>query len=127
MRRRRSTTAALVVEIIRRGAESDAATTALRDSGEDLIHCRGERELGQFGGEVLLQRLACSVGSALKARVDFVRNISNQNVRHACILLSTKTRCNRPRPHVSGIAALQVLRLNEFEYGNISFGQFLAR
>jgi hypothetical protein len=40
----------------------------------------------------------------------------------------------RPGRHPTGhdasalfpIAALQVLRLDEFEYGNISFGQFLA-
>ena len=67
-------------------------------SRKDLLHCRGEREPGQFGGKVLLQRLARSVGSALKARVDFVRYISDQNVRHACIMLSTGSKCNRPSP-----------------------------
>jgi len=98
MRRRRSTIPAFAVEIIHCNVETHSASATSGDSGENLVHSWGRCKPDQFSGEVLLQRLAGSIGSALEARVHLVRNISDKNVRHACILLSTETRYNRPKP-----------------------------
>lgn len=61
--------------------------------GLDLIEYVAERallgEAAQLGGEVLLQRLMGALGLALQGRMNTLRDITNQNVRHAYIMLSS--------------------------------------
>jgi hypothetical protein len=99
MRRGRSTFPAFAIEIVHSGCESDVPAASASDAIEDVVERGGAGESGQFGREVLLQRLAFRLGASLQVRVDVLREVSHQHIRHACILLSPGRGCNlRSRP-----------------------------
>ena len=76
------------MEIVHGGLQSDSPPRPFGDPLEDLGDGRRSRHARKFGRQILLQRLARGFGAALQARVDFGRKISNQHVRHACIMLA---------------------------------------
>lgn len=71
-------------------AQADRATPASVDSIEDFVEGRPLCESLQFRSQVLLQRLPTLFSSPLERGVDVFREISYQNVHHACIMLSTE-------------------------------------
>lgn len=62
----------------------------------DLIKDLADRtslgEMAQFDRQVLLQRLVAVLGLALQRCVDVVRDVTDQDVRHAYIMLATAGR-----------------------------------
>lgn len=48
--------------------------------------------MAQFDRQVLLQRLVAVLGLALQRCVDVVRDVTDQDVRHAYIMLATAGR-----------------------------------
>lgn len=76
------------MEIVDGGLQSDSSPGPFGDPLEDLGDGRRLRDTREFGGQILLQRLARGFGAALEARMDFGRKVSNQHVRHACIMLA---------------------------------------
>jgi hypothetical protein len=58
------------------------------DAIQHLRQARPLRQPSQLTREVLLQRLAAQLSSALKSRVDVLRDVSHEHVRHAYIMLS---------------------------------------
>lgn len=78
------------MEIIDGGLQPDSSPGPFSDPLDDLGDGRRLRDAREFGRQILLQRLACGFGAALKARVDFGGKVSNQHVRHACIMLAPR-------------------------------------
>ena len=69
--------------------EADPTSVSTGDAGEHLIH-RGRRcQPCELGGEILLEGLPCFLSAALKTCMHLIRQIAYQNIRHACIMLST--------------------------------------
>ena len=77
------------MEIVDGGLQSDSSSGPFGDPLEDLGDGRRLRDAREFGRQILLQRLACGFGAALEACVDFGGKVSNQHVRHACIMLAS--------------------------------------
>ncbi len=76
------------MEILDGGLQSDSPPGP---SGYPLENLGDRRRLGdtrKFGCQILLKRLACGFCAALEVRVDFGGKVSNQHVRHACIMLA---------------------------------------
>lgn len=65
------------------------------DATQDVLHGRRASETGEFGGEELLQRLTSRVGSLLQTDVNIARQISDQYIGHACIMISFRSEVNR--------------------------------
>ena len=76
------------MEIVDGGPQSDSSPGPFGDPLEDLGDGRRLRNARKLGRQILLQRLACGFGAALEARVDLGGKVSNQHVRHACIMLA---------------------------------------
>ncbi len=76
------------MEIVDGGLQSDSPAGPFGDPLEDLGDGWRLRDAREFGRQVLLKRLAGGLGAALEARVDFGGKVSNQHVRHACIMLA---------------------------------------
>ena len=77
------------MEIVDGGLQSDSSTGSFGDPLDDLGDGRRLRDAREFGRQILLQRLARGFGAALETRVDVGGKISNQHVRHACIMLAS--------------------------------------
>lgn len=77
------------MEIVDGGLQSDSPPGPFSDPLEDLGDGRRLRHAREFGRQILLKRLARGFGAALEARVDFGGKVSNQYVRHACIMLAS--------------------------------------
>jgi len=62
----------------------------------DLVKDLADRtpfgEMAQFDHQVLLQRLVVVLGLALQRSVDVVRDVTDEDVRHAYIMLATADR-----------------------------------
>lgn len=58
------------------------------DLVEDLADRTSLGEVAQFNRQVLLQRLVVVLGFALQRSVDVVRDVTDQDVRHAYIMLA---------------------------------------
>ena len=76
------------MEIVDGGLQSDSSPGPFGDPLEDLGDGRRLRNARKFGCQILLQRLACCFGATLEVRVDLGGKVSNQHVRHACIMLA---------------------------------------
>lgn len=76
------------MEIIDGSLQADSSTGPFGDPLDDLGDGRRLRHAREFARQILLQRLACGFGSALEARMDFGGKVSDQHVRHACIMLA---------------------------------------
>jgi len=59
------------------------------DLVKDLADRTSLSEMAQFDRQVLLQRLVVVLGLALQGGVDVVRDVTDQDVRHAYIMLAT--------------------------------------
>ena len=93
------------MEVVAGGLQSDSSPGPFGDPLEDLGGGRRLRNAREFGREKLLKRLTCGFGAALEARVDVGWEVSNQHVRHACIMLALRSRSQvdpkrYPRPEV---------------------------
>lgn len=75
-------------EIISRLLQADTATTVALDTVQHFIDTRPLSQPAQLAREVLLQRLATLLGSALQRGVHILGDIPYQHVRHAYIMLS---------------------------------------
>ncbi len=62
------------------------------DLVKDLTDRTPFGEMAQFDHQVLLQRLVVVLGLALQRSVDVVRDVTDQDVRHAYIMLATADR-----------------------------------
>ncbi|MEP6815113.1 MAG: hypothetical protein ABI873_06145 [Marmoricola sp.] len=79
--------------------------------GFDLVKDLADRtplgEMAQFDRQVPLQRLVVVLGLALQGGVYVVRDVTNQDVRHAYIMLATRGRGKQEAerrqgcPHIS--------------------------
>lgn len=98
MRQGRSSLPAFVIEVVHRSGESDPSAASTSDAIEDVVERGGAGEASQFAREVLLQRLSFRPGAPLQVCVDILWEISDQHIRHACILLSRRTQMQPPRP-----------------------------
>ena len=86
MRRQRSTLAPNLFEVIHRLFEPNGSARHPLDSFNDLIESRGLRKAGEFGRQVVLQRHTGGLCSFDEFPVDLFWHISDQDVRHACIM-----------------------------------------
>lgn len=77
--------------------EAHPATLMTLDALQHLINARAPRQPAQFTRQVLLQRLAALLGPALQSGVHVVGDVADQQVRHACIMLSPTTKGQAPR------------------------------
>jgi hypothetical protein len=92
MRRRRSRSWAITLEVRDGSVEADLSAAATGDSGEELGWGRSLGEAGELSSQILLERLALPFGSSLQGAVDVVGKIAHQDARHASILIA---RCGR--------------------------------
>jgi hypothetical protein len=74
--------------------------------GFDLVKDLADRtpfgEMAQFDRQVLLERLVVVLGLALQRSVDVVRDVTDQNVRHAYIMLARADRSKKREFAVAG-------------------------
>ena len=68
--------------------QANVASSAALDAVQYLIDTRALRQPAQLTGKELLQRLTPPLSPALKSRVHILGNITDQQVRHAYIMLS---------------------------------------
>ena len=87
-RRQRSARSSLLIEVRDGAVETDSATVPAGDACEHVVHRWHRGQAREFRGQVLLEGLPGRLGAALKTRVHFIWEITYENVRHACILLS---------------------------------------
>src|SRR5664280_1098310 len=73
-------------------SESDVSAVLDFDLIKDLADRTSLGEMAQFDRQVLLQRLVAVLGLALQRCVDVVRDVTDQDVRHAYIMLATASR-----------------------------------
>ncbi len=73
--------------------ESDVTTVLLLDLGQHLVEAGPFCQAGQFSGQVLLEGLPAQLSSALKRDVNLRRNVPDEDVRHAFIMLSLPPAC----------------------------------
>lgn len=78
----------LPAEIGDRLVEADPAAAATLDAVENLVDSGALGEPPQLDDEILLQRLALTLGTAPKPGVHFLWEVSHKHVGHACIMLS---------------------------------------
>lgn len=102
MHRPRSTAAPLRRYIIDSLKEADATPAVSFYPVEHLIHARPLGYAFQLAGKELLQRLSTQLCAASKRRVNIFGDVPDQQVRHACILLSDNEHCNHPATRVDG-------------------------
>lgn len=76
------------MEIVNCGLETDSAARPFGDPGDHLGDSWRLSDTREFIGQVLLERLTRGLGAALQVRVDIDWKISDQHVRHACIMLA---------------------------------------
>jgi len=88
MRRRRSPAWALGREVLHRLVQSHAATVVLLDPVEYVAELLSFGEVAQFRGQVLLKGLVVLFRLALKGSMDFLGKVTDQYIRHACIMLT---------------------------------------
>jgi RimJ/RimL family protein N-acetyltransferase len=79
---------ALFVQVGGGHGEADPTAVLVLDFVEDVIDRATRGELLELGAEVLLQGLVAPLGLALKRTVDFVRDVADQHIRHAYIMLA---------------------------------------
>jgi hypothetical protein len=65
-----------------------AATVVLLDPVEYVAELLSFGEVAQFRGQVLLKGLVALFGFALKGSMDFLGKVTDQYIRHACIMLT---------------------------------------
>ena len=85
----RSSPRAFIVHVGHCRLQADATAVLGLDLVEDLADRALFGEVAQLDGEVLLQRLVATFGLALKSGVDILGDITDKDVRHACILLTS--------------------------------------
>jgi hypothetical protein len=68
--------------------QANLTTSAALDAIQHLIHTWALRQPAQLTREELLQRLAAPLSPPLKSGMNILRNITDQQVRHAYIMLS---------------------------------------
>lgn len=68
--------------------QANLTTSAALDAIQHLIHTWALRQPAQLTGKELLQRLAAPLSPPLKSGMNILRNITDQQVRHAYIMLS---------------------------------------
>ncbi len=88
MRRRRSPACALGREVLHRLVQPHAAAVVLLDPVEYVAEMLSFGEVAQFRGQVLLKGLVALFGLALKGSMDFLGKVTDQYIRHACIMLT---------------------------------------
>ena len=64
------------------------ATVVLLDPVEYVAELLSFGEVAQFRGQVLLKGLLALFGLALKGSMDFLGKVTDQYIRHACIMLT---------------------------------------
>jgi hypothetical protein len=69
-------------------AEPDTPTAASLDAIEHVVESRLLCQAFQLGKEILLERLAAPLGPPLKRSVDIGWEITNEDVDHACVVIS---------------------------------------
>ena len=69
--------------------QADATAVLRFDLVEDLADRALLGEVTQLDSEVLLQRLVPALGLALQSGVNVLGDVANQDVRHACIMLTS--------------------------------------
>jgi hypothetical protein len=68
--------------------QANLASSAAFDAIQHLIDTWALRQPTQFTGKELLQRLTPPLGPALKSGVHILGNVTDQQIRHAYIMLS---------------------------------------
>jgi hypothetical protein len=79
---------AFFVEVGHGRLQADATAVLRFDLVEDLADRALLGKVTQLDSEVLLQRLVAALGLALQSGVHVLRDIADQNIRHAYIMLS---------------------------------------
>jgi hypothetical protein len=68
--------------------QTHAAAVVLLDPVEYVAELLSFGEVAQFRGQVLLKGLVALFGLALKGSMDFLGKVTNEYIRHACIMLT---------------------------------------
>jgi hypothetical protein len=68
--------------------QANLASSAALDAIQHLIDTWALRQPAQLTGKELLQRLAAPLSPPLKSGMNILRNVTDQQVRHAYIMLS---------------------------------------
>lgn len=68
--------------------QPDAAAVVLLDPVEYVAELLSFGEVAQFRGQILLKGLVVLFGLALKGSMDFLGKVPDQDIRHACIMLT---------------------------------------
>jgi hypothetical protein len=76
----------LVAEVLDSLSEPDTPASVTSDSVKNFIDARSLGESLEFPGEVLLERLATLLSSALQGGMDCVRHVPDEKVWHAFIM-----------------------------------------
>jgi hypothetical protein len=92
----RSAPRAFFVQVGHGRLQADATAVLVLDLVEDLADRALLGEVTQLDSEVLLQRLVAALGLALQSGVHVLGDITNQNMRHACIMLTSAADCKEP-------------------------------
>ena len=86
--RGRSALRAFFVQVGHGRLQADATAVLRFDLVEDLADRALLGEVTQLDSEVLLQRLMAALGLALQSGVHVLGDIADQDMRHACIMLT---------------------------------------
>lgn len=87
-----------------------AAAVVLLDPVEYVAEMLSFGEVAQFRGQVLLKGLVALCGLALKGSVHFLGKVTDQYIRHACIMLTFIGGIKRKRRPSRGWIGLRVGR-----------------
>jgi len=79
----------LFVQVADGRSKSDASAVLDFDIIKDLANRTPFDEMAQFDRQVLLQRLVVALGLVPQRRVNVVRDVTDQDMRHAYIMLAT--------------------------------------
>src|SRR3954451_4245599 len=101
----------LVGDVVNRLLEPDRTAAALLDAGQHVLERRLLGQALQLGGQVLLERLASLLRSPLERGVDIVWEVSNQDIRHAYIMIAVRREQGESTPGMGfGSAVLTAMR-----------------
>src|SRR4051794_1123703 len=89
----RSAPRAFLIHVGHGRLQADATAVLRFDLVEDLADRALLGEVTQLDSEVLLQRLVAALGLALQSGVHVLGDITDQNMRHACIMLTDAGHC----------------------------------